>query len=97
MSKSAVTTVGKNTGKDVFYIGTTIFLGGSEGFDGQARGENRAVAIAANKIPSCGLNHVRVVEEKTTGEQAAIYRLLCDYNSLHMDPALARWVGGPTA
>ena len=89
--KSAVTTKDKNTGKDVFYNEMTVFLRGSGGFGGQSKGEDRGAATAANKIPSRAPDHV--VEEKTTEEQAAIYRLSGDYNPLHIDPAFAKMGG----
>lgn len=89
--KSAVTTKDKNTGKDVFYNEMTVFLRGSGGFGGQPKGEDRGAATAANKVPSRAPDHV--VEEKTTEEQAAIYRLSGDYNPLHIDPAFAKMGG----
>lgn len=75
--KSGVDTVDKNTGKPLFYNETTIFLRGSGGFGGQTKGEDRGAATAANKIPSRAPD--AVVEEKTTEEQAAVYRLSGDY------------------
>lgn len=75
--KSGVETVNKENGKPVFYNETTVFLRGSGGFGGQKKGEDRGAATAANKVPSRAPD--TVVEEKTTEEQAAIYRLSGDY------------------
>ncbi len=89
--KSGITTVDKNTGKEVFYNEMTVFLRGSGGFGGQPKGEDRGAATAANKVPSRAPD--AVVEEKTTEEQAALYRLSGDYNPLHVDPAFAKMGG----
>jgi multifunctional beta-oxidation protein len=75
--KSSVTTINAATGQPVFYNETTVFLRGSGGFGGQKQGGDRGAATAANKIPSRAPD--AVVEEKTTEEQAAIYRLSGDY------------------
>lgn len=75
--KSGVTTVDKETGKEVFYNEMTVFLRGSGGFGGQSKGGDRGAATAANKIPDRKADFV--VEEKTTEEQAVIYRLSGDY------------------
>lgn len=66
----------------------TIFVRGSGGFGGQSKGADRGAATSANKIPNRKPDHV--VEEKTTEEQAAIYRLSGDYNPLHIDPEFAK-------
>jgi multifunctional beta-oxidation protein len=89
--KSGITTVDKATGKDVFYNEMTIFLRGSGGFHGQKKGSDRGAATAPNAIPPRAPDFV--VEEKTSEDQAAIYRLSGDYNPLHIDPAFAKMGG----
>lgn len=89
--KSGITTVDKATGKDVFYNEMTVFLRGSGGFGGQAKGSERGAATAANAVPKRAPD--AVVEEKTSEDQAAVYRLSGDYNPLHIDPAFAKMGG----
>jgi multifunctional beta-oxidation protein len=89
--KSGITTVDKATGKDVFYNEMTVFLRGSGGFGGLKKGSDRGAATDANAIPKRAPDVV--VEEKTTEEQAAVYRLSGDYNPLHIDPAFAKMGG----
>lgn len=89
--KSGTTTVIKETGKPLFYNEMTAFIRGSGGFGGQKRPENRGAATAANNPPKRAPDHV--AEEKTTEEQAVLYRLSGDYNPLHVDPDFAK-VGG---
>ncbi|KAK4142360.1 peroxisomal hydratase-dehydrogenase [Dichotomopilus funicola] len=89
--KSAVTTTNAETGEDVFYNEMTVFLRGCGGFDGQKKPANRGASTAANKIPDRAPD--AVVEEKTTEEQAALYRLSGDYNPLHVDPSFAKMGG----
>ena len=54
---------------------------------------DRGTASAANVPPKRKPD--AVLEEKTSLEQAAIYRLSGDYNPLHIDPAFARMGGFP--
>ena len=75
--KTGSTTVDKETGREVFYNEMTVFLRGSGGFGGQRKGENRGAATAENKVPKRAPDVV--VEEKTTEEQAVLYRLNGDY------------------
>ncbi len=89
--KSGITTVDKATGKDVFYNEMTVFLRGSGGFGGNPKAGDRGAPTAANAIPKRAPD--AVVEEKTTEEQAAIYRLSGDYNPLHVDPEFAAMGG----
>lgn len=77
IAKTAVTTVVADTGEEVFYNESTIFLRGCGGFGGPKRGKDRGPATAANVPPKRAPDVV--VEEKTTEEQAAIYRLSGDY------------------
>ena len=89
--KSGTTTVNKETGKPIFYNETSVFIRGSGGFGGPSKPEDRGAATAANKPPSRAPDFV--AEEKTTEEQAVLYRLSGDYNPLHVDPAFSA-VGG---
>ncbi|KAK3687269.1 hypothetical protein B0T22DRAFT_375917 [Podospora appendiculata] len=89
--KSGITTVNAETGEELFYNEMTVFLRGCGGFGGQKKPANRGASTAANK-PPIRLPDV-VVEEKTTEEQAALYRLSGDYNPLHVDPSFAKMGG----
>ncbi|KAM7218987.1 peroxisomal hydratase-dehydrogenase [Rhypophila decipiens] len=89
--KNGVTTINAETGEELFYNEMTVFLRGCGGFGGQKKGEDRGASTAANKPPA-RMPDV-VVEEKTTEEQAAVYRLSGDYNPLHVDPAFAKMGG----
>ncbi|KPM34963.1 Peroxisomal hydratase-dehydrogenase-epimerase [Neonectria ditissima] len=91
IAKNCITTVNADTGEDLFYNEMTVFLRGCGGFGGPKRGKDRGAATAANKPPS---RHPDVVvEEATSEDQAAIYRLSGDYNPLHLDPEFAK-LGG---
>lgn len=85
------TTKDKRTGKDLFYNESTVFIRGSGGFGGPPKGSDRGAATRVYKVPSRAPD--AVVEEKTTDEQAAIYRLSGDRNPLHIDPEFSK-VGG---
>ena len=89
--KSGITTVNKATGKPLFYNESTVFLRGSGGFGGQNKPLDRGASTAANNPPARAPDVV--VEEKTTEEQAVLYRLSGDYNPLHVDPAFAKMGG----
>jgi len=89
--KNGITTVNAETGEELFYNETTVFLRGCGGFGGQKKPLDRGAATAANKPPSRAPDVV--VEERTTEEQAALYRLSGDYNPLHVDPAFAKMGG----
>lgn len=75
--KTGVTTINAETGEDVFYNEMTVFLRGCGGFGGPKRGKDRGAATAANKPPTRAPDSV--VEEATSEDQAAIYRLSGDY------------------
>ncbi|KAF4467890.1 peroxisomal hydratase-dehydrogenase-epimerase [Fusarium albosuccineum] len=91
IARTSTTTVDASTGEDIFYNESNIFLRGCGGFGGPKRGKDRGASTAANKPPS---RHPDVVvEEPTSDDQAAIYRLSGDYNPLHIDPEFAK-VGG---
>jgi multifunctional beta-oxidation protein len=89
--KQAVTTTNAATGEELFYNESTVFLRGCGGFGGQKKPTDRGASTAANKPPARAPDVV--VEEKTTEEQAALYRLSGDYNPLHVDPAFAKMGG----
>lgn len=89
--KGGVTTVNAETGEEIFYNESTVFLRGCGNFGGPKKPQDRGAATAAN-VPPKRMPDV-VVEEKTTEEQAAIYRLSGDYNPLHVDPNFAKMGG----
>ncbi|CRK43999.1 hypothetical protein BN1723_019349 [Verticillium longisporum] len=91
IARNGISTVLAETGEEVFYNEMTVFLRGCGGFGGQARPADRGPSTAANKPPVRSPDVV--VEEKTTEEQAALYRLSGDYNPLHVDPSFARMGG----
>jgi multifunctional beta-oxidation protein len=78
-------------GKDVFYNESTIVVRGAGGFDGERTLKDRGAATAPNDPPKRKPDET--VEEKTSEEQAALYRLSGDRNPLHVDPSFAA-VGG---
>ena len=88
---SGSTTKDKKTGKDIFYNEMTAFIRGSGGFGGASKGADRGAASKVFKPPQRKPDHV--VEEQTTEEQAAVYRLSGDRNPLHIDPEFSK-VGG---
>lgn len=77
IAKNGITTYNAETGEEIFYNETTVFLRGCGGFGGVKKPLDRGASTAANKPPA-RLADV-VVEEKTTEEQAAVYRLSGDY------------------
>jgi multifunctional beta-oxidation protein len=79
------------TGEDLFYNEMTAFVRGSGGFGGPKKPTNRGNATASYKPPSRKPD--AVVEEKTSEDQAALYRLNGDRNPLHIDPEFSK-VGG---
>lgn len=81
----------KRTGKDVFYNESTIFIRGSGGFGGPSKGSDRGAATRSYKPPQRQPD--AVVEEKTSDEQAALYRLSGDRNPLHIEPNFAKMGG----
>lgn len=79
------------SGKEIFYNESTVFIRGSGGFGGPAKGSDRGPATRVYKAPARAPD--AVVEEATSPDQAAIYRLSGDRNPLHIDPAFSK-VGG---
>lgn len=83
-------TVDEN-GKPTFYNESVSFIRGSGGFGGQKKPSDRGASTAENSPPSREPDSV--VEERTSEDLAAIYRLMGDRNPLHIDPAFSK-VGG---
>lgn len=79
------------SGRPVFYNESVAFIRNSGGFGGGRKPSYRGAATAANNPPSRSPD--KVVEEKTSEDLAALYRLMGDYNPLHIDPAFSK-VGG---
>ncbi|KAG5655216.1 hypothetical protein KAF25_001969 [Fusarium avenaceum] len=87
--KAAVAIIGTTTrdeitGEKVFYNELTLFIRGAGGFGGSSTRSDKGRATsytAPDRKPD------RVVEEKTSRDQAALYRLNGDRNPLHIDPA----------
>jgi multifunctional beta-oxidation protein len=88
---SGSVTVDKKTGQDVFYNESTVFIRKAGNFGGQKTGADRGAASKVHTPPKRQPD--AVVEEKTSEELAAIYRLSGDRNPLHIDPDFAK-VGG---
>lgn len=88
---TGVVTKDMNTGDELFYNESTTFIRGSGGFGGPSRGSDRGPATQAYSPPKRAPDVV--IEEQTTQEQAAIYRLSGDRNPLHIDPEFSK-VGG---
>ncbi|KIW19481.1 peroxisomal hydratase-dehydrogenase-epimerase [Exophiala spinifera] len=88
---TGITTKDANTGEDLFYNESTVFVRGSGGFGGPKKGGNRGNATTVYQVPKRAPD--AVVEEKTSEDQAALYRLNGDRNPLHIDPEFSK-VGG---
>ena len=67
---------------------SSILFRGEGGFGGPPRPKEAAPVEKPKDDPP-----TFCFEEKTTGEQALVYRLSGDHNPLHADPAFARHVG----
>ncbi|KAJ0153813.1 4-hydroxyacetophenone monooxygenase [Fusarium oxysporum f. sp. albedinis] len=94
--KAAVAIIGtatcdKTTGEKIFYNELTLFLRGAGGFGGTSTRSDRNKGTAVHAIPEGEPD--QVVEEKTSRDQAALYRLNGDRNPLHIDP-IASAAGG---
>ena len=79
------------TGEEVFYNESAVYVRGSGGFGGATKGGNRGAATSVHKLPQ--RNPDSVVEEKTSDDQAALYRLNGDRNPLHIDPEFSKMGG----
>ena len=85
------TTKDARTGEDVFYTESSVFVRGSGGFGGSKSLPDRGAATAVHKPPQRKPDAVR--EQKTSDDQAALYRLNGDRNPLHIDPEFAAMGG----
>ncbi|PVI06258.1 peroxisomal multifunctional enzyme type 2 [Periconia macrospinosa] len=88
---TGTTTKDANSGEDIFYNESTVFVRGSGGFGGPSKGSDRGAATKVHKPPQRAPD--AVVEEQTSPDQAALYRLSGDLNPLHIDPEFSK-VGG---
>jgi len=77
----------QSSGKVVFENIMTTFVRGSGGFGGRKTAKDRGPLTAVNSPPKRSPD--KVLEEKTTENQAAIYRLSGDPNPLHIQPDFA--------
>ncbi|KAI8837061.1 hypothetical protein BC829DRAFT_426205 [Chytridium lagenaria] len=68
----------------------TLFIRGAGGFGGK-KDSDRGAATALNNPPNRPAD--KIVREKTTEDQAALYRLSGDLNPLHLDPNMAAMGG----
>ncbi|KAI1042520.1 hypothetical protein LB505_010887 [Fusarium chuoi] len=90
--KAAVAVIGtttrdKATGEKIFYNELTLFLRGAGGFGGVATRSLTDRAAGVHVTPEGEPD--QVVEEKTSRDQAALYRLNGDRNPLHIDPTVS--------
>lgn len=85
---SGTTTKDAKSGEDLFYNEMTTFIRGSGGFGGAKKGKSRGAATATYQPPNRTPD--AIVEEKTTDNQAALYRLNGDRNPLHIDPEFSK-------
>lgn len=88
---TGTTTKDAATGVDIFYNESTAFVRGSGGFGGPTKGSKRGAATTVYQPPK--RHPDAVVEEATTQEQAALYRLSGDRNPLHIDPEFSKMGG----
>jgi multifunctional beta-oxidation protein len=79
------------TGEEIFYNESTVFIRGSGNFGGNKKGGERGASTKIHTPPKRTPDST--VEEKTSEEQAALYRLSGDLNPLHIDPQFSK-VGG---
>jgi len=73
-------------GNDLAYNELTTLVRGAGGWGGD-RGPSAEVNVPPNRAPDA------VVEEKTSPNQALLYRLSGDWNPLHADPSFAKNFG----
>ena len=104
---TGTTTKDAKTGEDLFYNEMTVFIRGSGGFGGpssrstnsdspSSSGGRPSAATTTYKVPPADRSSSSpdaVVEERTSPEQAALYRLNGDRNPLHIDSEFSK-VGG---
>ncbi|KAH8701106.1 peroxisomal hydratase-dehydrogenase-epimerase [Talaromyces proteolyticus] len=85
---TGITTKDAKTGEDIFYSESASFVRKSGGFGGQTKPTDRGDATATFQPPSRTPD--LVLKEKTSPDQAALYRLNGDYNPLHVDPSISK-------
>lgn len=88
---SGTTTKDVTTGEDVFYNESSAVIRGSGNFGGPSKGADRGASTAVYQPPERQPD--AVIEEATTKEQAALYRLNGDRNPLHIDPEFSKMGG----
>ncbi|KAJ3370085.1 hypothetical protein GGF31_004702 [Allomyces arbusculus] len=93
--KGALVTIGITTtdtqGNEICYNEGSLFIRGLGGWGGRKDGADRGAATAANVIPKRAPD--ASVTEKTSEDQAALYRLSGDLNPLHIDPQMSAMGG----
>lgn len=77
------------SGEPVFETSWSIIFRGAGGFDGAPPPKDASPEVPKDRAPDFR------VEQKTSPEQALLYRLSGDYNPLHADPEFASMVGFP--
>jgi (3R)-3-hydroxyacyl-CoA dehydrogenase / 3a,7a,12a-trihydroxy-5b-cholest-24-enoyl-CoA hydratase / enoyl-CoA hydratase 2 len=82
----AVTSYDANTGEELIYNEFVTFVRGAGGWGGD-RGPSADVNVAPERAPDA------VITEKTSENQALLYRLTGDWNPLHADPSFAKAFG----
>src|SRR5579859_6939322 len=82
---NAITTTDES-GAELAYNEVTTFVRGAGGWGGD-RGPSADVNVAPSRAPDA------VVEEKTSPNQALLYRLSGDWNPLHAEPGFAKNFG----
>ncbi|PGH15044.1 peroxisomal hydratase-dehydrogenase-epimerase [Polytolypa hystricis UAMH7299] len=87
------TTKDARTGEDLFYNESTTFIRGSGGFGGSPKPTVRRAPAATTPYKPPQRKPDAVIEEQTSDDQAALYRLNGDRNPLHLDPEFSK-VGG---
>ena len=83
-------TVKDASGNEICYNEYSNFIRGVKGIGNKSSTE-RGAATAANNPPNRAPD--AIVKEKTSGDQAALYRLSGDRNPLHIDPEMSKMGG----
>lgn len=87
------TTKNAKTGEDLFYNESSMFIRGSGGFGGSNKPTAPRPAAATASYKPAQRKPDAVVEEKTSEDQAALYRLNGDRNPLHIDSEFSKMGG----
>ena len=88
---SGTTTKDATTGENVFYNESSAVIRDGGSFGGPSKGADRGASTAVYQAPERRPD--AIIEEATTEEQAALYRLNGDRNPLHIDPDFSK-IGG---